>query len=59
MAITGLAIAKGLAVAAGVTGTAVAAAHVGNLIGLTNALNHVPAWTHAHTVISNLIQKRQ
>jgi hypothetical protein len=59
MTLTGLAIAKGLAIAAGVAGTAVAAAHVGNINGLTNALNHVPTWTHAHNVISGLIQKRQ
>ncbi|MCL4447891.1 MAG: hypothetical protein M0Z77_10465 [Thermoplasmatales archaeon] len=58
MAITGLVVAKGLAVAAGVAGTTIAAAHVGNVIGLTNALQHVPTWTHAHTVISSLIQKR-
>lgn len=57
MAITGLAIAKGLAVAAGVTGTAVAAAHAGNLAGLANAISHVPTWTHAHTVLSGLMQR--
>ncbi len=59
MSLTGLAVAKGLAVAAGVAGTTVAAAHVGNLVGLTNALHQVPTLTHAHTVISGLIQKRQ
>ncbi len=56
MAVTGLAVAKGLAIAAGVVGTTVATAHV---VGLTNALSHVPTWTHAHTVISSLLQKRQ
>ena len=59
MTITGLAIAKGLAIAGSVAGTTIAAAHMGNVIGLTNALNHVPAMTHAHTVITNLMQKRQ
>lgn len=57
MVITGFAVAKGLAIAAGVAGATVAAAHAGNLIGLTNAFGHVPTWTHAHTVISNLMQK--
>ncbi|MCL4334446.1 MAG: hypothetical protein M1290_04155 [Candidatus Thermoplasmatota archaeon] len=59
MVLTGLGVAKGLAIAAGVAGTAVAAAHVGNIAGLTNALGHIPAWTHGHAVVSNLIQKRQ
>ena len=58
MAIAAIGIAKGLAIAAGVTGSVVAAAHVGNLVGLTNAFSHVPTWTHAHSVISDLMQKR-
>ena len=33
MAIAAIGIAKGLAIAAGVTGSVVAAAHVGNLVG--------------------------
>ncbi len=59
MAITALAVAKGIAIAAGVAGTTVAAAHVGHIQGLTNAFNHVPTWTHAHSVLSGLLQKRQ
>ncbi|MGC8562540.1 MAG: hypothetical protein ACP5UZ_08505 [Thermoplasmata archaeon] len=58
MTIAAIGIAKGLAIAAGVTGSVVAAAHMGNLVGLTNAVNHVPTWTHAHSVITSLMQKR-
>ncbi len=59
MSITGLAIAKGIIAVAGVA-TAVGAAAVatGNAHGLSIALQHVPSWTHAHSVLSHLFQKQ-
>lgn len=58
MSLTGLALAKtiiaGLGVAAAVGGTAVA---TGNVHGLTIALQHVPDWTHAHTVLQHLLSR--
>ncbi len=59
MSITGLAIAKGVAASVGIaTATGVAAVATGNLHGLAIALQHVPTWTHAHSVLSHLAQNR-
>ena len=58
MTLTGLALAKvvasgvGIAAAAGATAVATGNAHV-----LVEAMQHVPAWTHAHAVLSHLNQK--
>ncbi|MDS0256189.1 hypothetical protein ApAK_00590 [Thermoplasmatales archaeon AK] len=57
MAVTGLLAAKVALAAASAAGIGIAAAH-GNLQGLTTALSHVPAWTHAHSVLSQLASKR-
>ena len=55
MSLTGIALAKsiiaGLGITAAVGGVAVA---TGNVHGLTIALQHVPGWTHAHSVLQNL-----
>ncbi len=58
MSITGLAIAKGVAASVGIAAaTGAAAVATGNAHGLTIALQHMPDWTHAHTVLSHLTQK--
>lgn len=58
MSLTGLALAKtiiaGLGVTAAVGGAAVA---TGNVHGLAIALQHVPGWTHAHTVLQHLVDR--
>lgn len=55
---TGLAVAKGVAVGVGLMAAAGTAAVVtGNGHVLTMALQHVPGWTQAHTVLTNLNQK--
>ncbi len=57
MSITGLAVAKGIAASLGIAAaTGAAAVATGNAHGLTIALQHVPAWTHAHIVFSHLVQ---
>lgn len=57
MTITILAVAKGVAISTAIVGSTVAAAHFGTIPGITIALQHVPTWTHAHTVISGFRQK--
>ena len=57
MTITGLVVAKAVLVSLGVAmGIGVAAAATGNLHGLTVALQNVPSWTHAHSVLNRLFQ---
>ncbi len=59
MSITGLTLAKGIAASLGIaTATGAAAVASGNVHGLTIALQHVPTWTHAHSVLSHLVQSR-
>lgn len=57
MSITGLAITKGILATVGVaTATGAAAVATGNAHGLVVAIQHIPSWTHAHTVLSHLSQ---
>ncbi|MEM0158083.1 MAG: hypothetical protein QXV22_02730 [Thermoplasmataceae archaeon] len=56
MVISGMMAAK-IAALVTATGIGVAAAH-GNLSGISVALSHVPAWTHAHSVLSHLAANR-
>lgn len=55
MTLTGLALAKvvasGVGIAAAAGATAVA---TGNAHALMMAVQHVPTWTHAHSVLTNL-----
>lgn len=56
MALTGLALAKTIAVGVGLaTATGAAAVATGNVHGLTIALQHMPSWTHAHSILSGLM----
>jgi hypothetical protein len=57
MSITGLAIAKVVAVGLGVTATGAVAVKSGDLNGLSVALQHVPVVAHAHAVLSGLIKR--
>lgn len=58
MSLTGLALAKVVASGVGIAAAAGAAAvATGNGHMLVMAMQHVPGWSHAHTVLSNLSQK--
>ncbi len=58
MTLTGLALAKTVAVGVGLaTATGAAAVATGNAHGLTIALQHIPSWTHAHNVLSGLMNR--
>ncbi len=58
MTLTGLALAKTIAVGAGIaTATGAAALATGNAHGLTIALQHIPSWSHAHSVLSGLMNR--
>ena len=58
MTLTGLALAKTVAVGVGLaTATGAAAVATGNAHGLTIALQHIPSWTHAHSVLSGLMHR--
>lgn len=58
MSITGLAVAKAAALGIGLTAaTGVAAVATGNAHGLAIALQHIPSWTHAHSILTGLSHK--
>lgn len=58
MPLTGLALAKVVASGVGIAAaTGAAAVATGNAHVLVAAMQHVPDWTHAHSVLSNLSQK--
>ncbi|MCL4336804.1 MAG: hypothetical protein M1129_00675 [Candidatus Thermoplasmatota archaeon] len=57
MSITGLVIAKGVAASVGIAAaTGAVAVATGNAHGLAIALQHVPTWSQAHSVLSHLVQ---
>lgn len=58
MPLTGIALAKTLAVGVGLaTATGAAAVATRNAHGLTIALQHIPSWAHAHSVLSGLMKR--